>query len=100
MIKHFLFNKTWSDNGGGLIPEVPLYLILQCFIATLVQNSVSEGIERYSPKISMINQEIFKTNNNYNCILLNTFKLLMQNLQFVSEIWSYMRESLWSECLS
>ena len=30
MIKSFLFNKTWSDNGGGLIPgglipEVPLY---------------------------------------------------------------------------
>ena len=30
MIKHSLFNKTWSDNGGGLIPgglipEVPLY---------------------------------------------------------------------------
>ena len=28
MIRHFLFNKTWSDNRGlipgGRIPEVPL----------------------------------------------------------------------------
>ena len=24
MLKHFLFNKIWSDNGGGLISEVPL----------------------------------------------------------------------------
>ena len=27
MIKHFLFNKTRSDNGVGLIPEVPLYIV-------------------------------------------------------------------------
>ena len=30
MIRHFLFNEIWSDNGvalipGRLIPEVPLY---------------------------------------------------------------------------
>ena len=25
LIKHLLFNEIWSDNGGGLIPEVPLY---------------------------------------------------------------------------
>ena len=37
MKKHFLFNKAWSDNGGGLIPgglipEVSLfiYLLHQC----------------------------------------------------------------------
>ena len=31
LIKHFLFDKTWSYNGGSLIPvglrlEIPLYL--------------------------------------------------------------------------
>ena len=28
MIKRFSFNKTWSDNGGSLIPEVLLCNIL------------------------------------------------------------------------
>ena len=41
MIKQFWFNKTWSDNGGGLIPgglipEVPLYTFCRTVTSTLL----------------------------------------------------------------
>ena len=46
MIKHLLFNKTWSHNGGGLIkggiiPEVPLYKVTICFLVNIHDNQTN-----------------------------------------------------------